>query len=893
MNLNMRPTLSQRLVGLRRLARWVLLFERVWPALWPAVAILGALACAALLGVIARLPPMLHMFVVLLALGTAAVLGWWRLRLLAWPDDAAADRRLEQASRLRHQPLRVLSDTPAAGTGEFALWRAHVARVEASLGKLRVGLPRPGLAIRDGRALRHLLVLGLVAALVVAGADAPRRLLGIADPGFPPPPPPVPVKLQAWITPPAYTSIAPLLLNATDPEVTVPAGSKLTASLSGGAGLPEMRLDGAGVPFQPLDANAWQASIDLRRGGTLTVRKGSVSIGVWDLTVIADVPPVVRWPASPEGLRGRIPQTRLPWQVEHPYGVAELHAELRLQARPDARPVMIDVPLPSGAPRTAKGARQVDLTPNPWAGLPVTGKLSARDTGGLTGESEERGFTLPERRFQHPGAQVIVAARKQLALTPDDRALPLAELERLAGDDATWSTDPGGYLNLRFAIIQLEHAPDGDDGTPVIDGVQDRLWQLALHLEEQSSARTAQALEQARKALRAAMDRAHRDAGKTGQDAKAGKDTAARQQELQKLERELKQALENHLQAMRRDARRDAETPQPPEALGQQAMQALQQLKDATDANQAGAEEQREADLEQALDQLEQARRDANRSPRERKRAEGRQRGHRQMGVLQDLVKRETGLVDHARSRAQGQADPSQNLDQSLLGLTNPPADPADPGAGLPPPADSPLAKADQAQRRTDDRVQNALRRALGVLMQQFGDLTGKVPTFLGDADQAMHDAQAALRGQQDDKAADAAQRAVAALEQGGRSMSQELARQFGRQRGQQQGDADQQGDNPDQGDEGDAASNGQAPGPGDGTVGDQGDSEGGRNVDPFGRALREGEAGATDSGDTAVPETMEQARTRAVQEELRRRGAERTRPRQELDYIGRLLDQP
>jgi hypothetical protein len=36
----------------------------------------------------------------------------------------------------------------------------------------------------------------------------------------------------------------------------------------------------------------------------------------------------------------------------------------------------------------------------------------------------------------------------------------------------------------------------------------------------------------------------------------------------------------------------------------------------------------------------------------------------------------------------------------------------------------------------------------------------------------------------------------------------------------------------------------------------------------------------------------MEQARTRAIQEELRRREAERTRPQPELDYIDRLLKQ-
>ena len=48
--------------------------------------------------------------------------------------------------------------------------------------------------------------------------------------------------------------------------------------------------------------------------------------------------------------------------------------------------------------------------------------------------------------------------------------------------------------------------------------------------------------------------------------------------------------------------------------------------------------------------------------------------------------------------------------------------------------------------------------------------------------------------------------------------------------------------------------------------------------------------SGLREGDDVRVPDEMEQARTRAIQEELRRRGAERTRPQPELDYIDRLL---
>ena len=55
---------------------------------------------------------------------------------------------------------------------------------------------------------------------------------------------------------------------------------------------------------------------------------------------------------------------------------------------------------------------------------------------------------------------------------------------------------------------------------------------------------------------------------------------------------------------------------------------------------------------------------------------------------------------------------------------------------------------------------------------------------------------------------------------------------------------------------------------------------------------MKEGSSGRDESGDVAVPDEMEQARTRAIQDELRRRSAERSRPQPELDYIDRLLRQ-
>ena len=141
-------------LGRRRvLARAVLLFERLWPALWPPLGVAGAFVCAALLDLPAWLPPLAQ---VLLLAATGLLMagllghGLWRVRR---PSAAEADRRLERESGLRHRPLAVLRDRPAL-PGAEALWAAHVARTQAQLGRLRVGLPRPGLAAQD-RTRRH------------------------------------------------------------------------------------------------------------------------------------------------------------------------------------------------------------------------------------------------------------------------------------------------------------------------------------------------------------------------------------------------------------------------------------------------------------------------------------------------------------------------------------------------------------------------------------------------------------------------------------------------------------------------------------------------------------------------------------------------------------------
>ncbi|HEY1934147.1 MAG TPA: DUF4175 family protein [Acetobacteraceae bacterium] len=841
--------LLRRLAGRRALARAVILFERLWPALWPPLGVLGLFVCAALLEVPRALPSLGHItllaataiaFVVLLVRG---------LRSVRAPDDTAADRRLEQASGLQHRPLSVLTDRPAQrDPAGLALWQAHFTRAIAQVRRLRVGAPHPGLARRDRLALRGALIVALVATFGIAGRDAPTRLAYALEPTLPRPAALPGTELQAWITPPAYTHMAPIFLHPAGGAVTAPAGSHLTVSVTGGSGTPGLLLDKAKTDFRALDQGSFQADADLTTGGHLSVRRDGDELAGWDLSVVADQPPTAEWTEKPGGAT-QSQETRLPWQTGDDYGVVSLHAELRLQARPDTPPVVVSIPLPGGETRAAHGVNQEDLTANPWAGLPVIARLVARDAPGQRGFSADATFVLPERMFRDPAAQALIAIRKGLSLHPDDRDDAVDGLDALLMQPKLFRNDIGAYVNLGALYYLLEY----NKSAAAIPQAQQQMWQLALHMEEGQTEQTARALEKARQAAQDALDKAIRSP------------TDANRAELEKRLQELEQAIQNHIQALVEQAQRDHQTlpfnPQAQHLTAQDFKRLAEEARHAARDDRMNDAQRRMSELERMLDQLRNAR--ANQGKAAQQRQQQRQRGHRQMGALQDMIRRQGGLLDHAQGRADEENEPH---------LGPAPTQPADPAV----------------QRQADQRVQQALRRALGELMQEFSDLTGKLPPGLGKADTDMRSAGQQLAQGNDQSAGEAEQKAIEDLQKGGQQMGQAMAQQFGPgQNGQ--------GDEADSGDgdgemglsmqEGEGDQGGE--GPLDGSAG-RGDGQ----RDPLGRRYTSGTTGADEGSDVALPEKRDAQRTRTIEDELRRRDAERDRPQMELDYIGRLLKQ-
>jgi uncharacterized protein (TIGR02302 family) len=868
--MDQRDPLSRRLARGRRLARLALGWESLWPLAWPVLGVAGLFMVMALSGFFLLLPGWLHLLVLagfLAALGAAI---WRAAHRFTAPDDRAADRRLERSTGLSHHPLATLTDQPAIQDPmAMAIWQVHRARAVAAVSRLRVGGPRPGLARRDRRGLRLGLLVALVAGFGIAGAEAPERLRRALTPRFGAAALVPALRLEAWVSPPAYTGAAPIFLppagavgpQGSTPVLTVPTGSRLQVSLSGGqGGIPELRLDEAATAFRALDATSYATEAPLTAGTRIVIRRDGRDIAHWTIATQADAPPTIAF-AEPPAKAARGLAIRLPWRAEDDWGIASAQAEIRLVARPEAPPLVLDLPL-SGTARQPRGVAQPDLSSHPWAGLPVTLRLLARDSAGQQGRSAIATLALPERSFTHPVAQRLAALRKSLSLDPDARAGATLGLDELSVTPDAFENDLTTFLALRSARYRLSR----DRRPEAVAEAQDLMWQIAIALEEGRTDRTARALAEARQALREALAEAER----TPPDAE-------KRAELENRVQELREAIRQHLEAMAEQLQREnGETmPQDPQARmmdPRDLERRTQEMRDAAKEGRTQDMQQQLAELEKMLDALQNgqmARREGGNN-QNRQQQQQRQRGEQQMGAIQDMVQREGEMLDRTHQREEAETrqqqqerrSPSYNQRQRQQ-----------------PPAAAEASPQDRtAEAQRDGRQQRALRRALGELMQQFGDLTGEIPEALGRADQAMRQAQEAL-GQGGD-ATPHQQQAIRELQEGAQQMAQSMQRQFGQgQPGQGEGEGEGQGEG--------RQGNGRQQGNGQGTDQAQGQGQGN---DPLGRPSRN-EPNSNDTGsDTVVPGEAETLRTRQLQEELRRRGAERERPPSELDYIDRLL---
>ncbi|MBV9583854.1 MAG: TIGR02302 family protein [Alphaproteobacteria bacterium] len=744
---------DRRLLWRMRLARAALLWERAWPAAWPAVCVIGVFAVLALFDLLPAMPGWLHAGVLaVLAAALAAAIAWGMFRRAeapVWSDPAAARRRIERASGLAHRPLQALLDQPSAPLDRAAagLWAAHRHRMEAAIRRLRVGWPVAGLARHDPWGVRSVLAIVVLLGVIDAGADWRERAARALSPNFAGGAATVASSFDLWITPPEYTGLAPQFLRAGEAgPIQVPTGSVLLAQVHGGGSLPRLAIDSESRDLQAVDKQNFRIETTLTSGQTLAVTQGHTMLGRWAIEIVPDNPPAIAFAQPPKGTARAA--LRLDYHASDDYGVETAKAVIRLAgSKPSegslGEPIELELPLPGLHLKDAQATSYHDLSPHPWAGLPVEIRLVATDALGQTGESEPVRMTLPERVFNHPIARAIIDQRKELAKDPNSADAVAEILGDLNKRPVLYRDDTAVFLALHMAQLRLSRGHDKD----TISVVQQILWETALRIEDGRMAMAEQDLRRLQQQLQDAL-------------AKGAPD-----EEIERLMSELRQALDRYLQSLAEELQRHPdEATQPVDPSRMITGRDLQRMLDrAREMARSGARDQAREMLSQLQNMLENLR-----TARPGQMPRGSSEAQQMMRGLQELMQRQQQLLDKSfrAQRQQGQ--------QGQQGQQNRAGQPGQPGRQQD-------ATGDNGEMGDEAGEQEGLRHSLGDLMRRLGEGMGDIPDPFGRAERAMRDATGALQRGQPSDAIGPQTEALDQLQQAARDFAQQLRQRLGK----------------------------------------------------------------------------------------------------------------
>lgn len=570
-----------RLRRTRSFAFSVEIWGRLWPLLLPSLLVFALFLTVAWFGLF-RIMPDWTRIASTSAFALLAIISLWQLRLFKPPTSEDVNRRIERVNRLRHTPILAQSDRLAGVRDPFAeaLWREHKRRMSANLGNLTAGLPETGVPSCDPLAIRAIVALLFVTSFAWSfgsGGGAisdPFRShdLKIA----------IPPRIDAWVTPPAYTGKAPIFMtarvNVGQDTYKVPAGSVVTLRATGASDVLALGFtgeNGASEPLAPDDevdpkrpGAPQKFTAELQQDGSLELISGEVTLQRWTFVVIPDLPPSISFSGEPKrALNGTL---EMEYLIKDDYGAASARTLFRRADGQDenAHP-LYDAPefqlrLPRRGAKTSKSRTSRDMTEHPWAGTEVIAQLSVADAAGQEASSDEKRFVLPERPFSNPLARVAIEQRRILALDAGKkrRVLDLMEAVTLRPEDTF--ENMSHFLVLSSARSRLKIAQTDDRLREVVD----YLWEIALGIEDGDLSAAERRLRQAQEALRQALE------------------NGASDEEIERLIAELREAMNEFLREFAEHAMQDPN-------FSQQMMQPNREL--------------RQSDLERLLDQIEQS----------------------------------------------------------------------------------------------------------------------------------------------------------------------------------------------------------------------------------------------------------------------------------------------
>ncbi|HEY0901681.1 MAG TPA: DUF4175 family protein, partial [Micavibrio sp.] len=528
-----------------RLALWNILFIGLWllqiPAVGGQTVSVGSLIvyCAGSLWFVWRDGPHFH-----------------------FPRRHQIDQRLEQSSALAHRPLTALDDTLAnpAEADARTLWARGTSRARDAIHKLKTPRPRPILAHKDPLAFRVLVVLVVIVGAIVAGPAWRERIHLGFNPFYGTGEQQVDKSIMVWVTAPEYTGQAQIILQGRGeyPEtIGIPDGSRIKIQVTRGIGTPYLLLGDHRLEMKRADDKNWSLEFtmtpDLGEHGRFEIRQMGFQRAALNYNFIADMPPEISLIEEPQTIdKG---QMQLNLSVKDDYSVNDLRMVVRLddliQDEPLGTPVE-DVRAVVSAPHIDMPLKPIyDLAWHPWAGLPVVIELSAIDHKKQIAALPPIHTTLPERTFQHPTAQKLIAMRKRLIRTPEAAAPNVSkELFDVMVAPASYNGHPIVFLSLKTMSARLVYDPSIESIRSVIA----QLWDTALQIEDGNLAMAARDMRNAQRELEQALN-----------------DPNATEEQINKALDQFREAMANYFQEMMREMQKQMAEGQamqvPPEML--------------------------------------------------------------------------------------------------------------------------------------------------------------------------------------------------------------------------------------------------------------------------------------------------------------------------------------
>ena len=801
--------------------------ERIMRAAWP---LLSTLAFG--IGVMLLAAPDLWLLSLLKLAGGIWLLSglcglWYFFKQFSAPSLGAALARLDQS--LPDRPLAALRDRQAPSQDD----PATAALWQAHLAQMReVVAKAPAVGPQLDLAPRDPFALRYIAVLVFVIGGLFGSVQAVRT-GLGPSSVPIAAgpPWEAWLQPPAYTRRPVIYLNdVIGAELSVPQDTMVLARLYGDAGLHTVEETLSGRSAGTFDAADPSQQFLVTRSGRLEI--SGPDGAAWQLSIVLDTPPEVE----------------VTGEVER---AAEGSFSLRFTARDD-------VAVTAGRAVVQLNRAEVDrryglaAEPEPQPDIELTLPLT------ISGDRAEFAEVLTEDLSKHVWAHLPVflrlevedmrgqlgqSAALEMALPARNFFDPLAKALVEQRRDLLWAHDnQRRVVQILRAISQEPEAlfrdmADAEILTHIIRDIDagmdpkdaaELLWTLALEVEDGDLAQAAQKLARAQDKLAEAIR------------------NGATPEEIARLMDELRQAQKEYFKEF---TERNPPSEQPERLPNDEAI-SESQLQEMMERLQQLIEEGRMAEAQELLEKINRMMQNLQMTPGQpgsdgHERQDGQEGGGQQMEDLADSLRQQQELSDRTFRDLQGQTPG----DQPGGGGTEGNADAGE---------DGPSAQGSLPEQQK--RLEREVERQRGNLPGAGTEVGQAARRALDEAAEAMDQAADNLRAGDLPGALDNQSEAIDALRDAMRRLGETLDEQ---------------------------AAPGQGATPNDRRA--EGQSQSPSTRDPLGRDV--GGNGQLGAGEQMVPQEELRLRSQELMEEIRRRAGSLERPKEERNYLQRLLD--